>query len=64
MNVLREPAFLEGDTTTDFIDRVEPARTIEHNDEALTRLAQVAALWVQGENRAKPQSLDAAPSGW
>ena len=29
VNVLRTPEFLEGDTTTDFIDRVDPPRSLE-----------------------------------
>lgn len=61
---LRAPAFLAGDTTTDFIDRVGPARRIEPSDEALVRTAQLAALWIQGANRAAAEALTAAPSGW
>jgi len=64
VNVLRSPAFLAGDTTTDFIDRVQPARTTERSAADLTRLARVAALWLQGENRARAQVLGATPSGW
>ncbi len=61
---LRTPEFLAGDTTTDFIDRVQPARAHEPSDDERTRMAQVAALWVQGENRAKALVLGTAPSGW
>ena len=61
---LRTSEFLKGDTTTDFIERVGPALTIPLADDALERLAQIAALWIQGQNRAEAPVLGAAPSGW
>jgi len=61
---LRTPAFLAGDTTTDFIDRVGPARRVEPSEEELTRTSQLAALWIQGANRAAAEALAATPSGW
>ncbi len=61
---LRTPEFLAGDTTTDFIDRVKPDRVLEPSDEERTRLAQVAALWVQGVNRRNAPVLGLVPSGW
>ncbi len=62
--VLRRPAFLAGDTTTDFIERVAPPRALELTGEELERAAQLAALWVQGRNRADAVVLAAIPSGW
>jgi len=61
---LRTPEFLSGDTTTDFIERVAPARAREPGDASLERSARVAALWIQGANRAAAQVLRATPSGW
>ena len=61
---LRTPAFLAGDTTTDFIDRVKPPRRLVLPADERERLAQAAALWIQGENRANAQVLADAPSGW
>ena len=61
---LRTPEFLAGDTTTDFIDRVRPPRRLELAAEELERLAQAAALWLQGETRANASVLAEAPSGW
>jgi propionyl-CoA carboxylase alpha chain len=61
---LRTAEFLSGDTTTDFIERVGPARSLEIADGEIERLARVAALWVQGANRAEAQVLAATPSGW
>jgi propionyl-CoA carboxylase alpha chain len=61
---LRSPEFLAADTTTDFIDRVDPARSLELSDEEWVRFAQLAALWLQGVNRAEAGTLADAPSGW
>lgn len=64
VSVLREPAFLAGDTTTDFIEREAPApvRLLDREGEA--RLATVAALWLQGLNRAEAEVLGSIPSGF
>ena len=48
---LRSPAFLAGDTTTDFIERVDPAATQVAPDTALAAI--VAAMWIQAANRAE-----------
>jgi propionyl-CoA carboxylase alpha chain len=61
---LRHPAFLAGDTTTDFIDRVAPAARLGLTDAELERAAALAALWLQGENRAQATALGRMPSGW
>jgi propionyl-CoA carboxylase alpha chain len=61
---LRTPEFLAGDTTTDFIDRVAPARSLELSEGEVERTAAIAALWIQGANRAEAGVLGAAPSGW
>jgi propionyl-CoA carboxylase alpha chain len=61
---LRTPEFLAGDTTTDFIERVAPARSLVLSDAELERVARVGALWIQGANRADAQVLASTPSGW
>ena len=61
VSVLRSPEFLAGDTTTDFIERVQPAPAADID---LPRAAAVAALWLQGENRSQAAVLDTIPSGW
>jgi propionyl-CoA carboxylase alpha chain len=61
---LRTPEFLAGDTTTDFIDRVAPARSLELDDAAFERVARTGALWIQGANRAEASVLESAPTGW
>jgi acyl-CoA carboxylase subunit alpha len=61
---LRDPAFLAGDTTTEFLDRVAPATTLVLSPSELDRSATLAALWLQGENRAHAPVLATVPSGW
>ena len=46
---LRNEAFLAGDTTTDFIERVDPAGSQAAPDTAIAAI--VAAMWIQGRNR-------------
>ena len=47
---LRNETFLAGDTTTDFIERVDPAGSQAAPDTAIAAI--VAAMWIQGRNRA------------
>ena len=61
---LRHPAFLSGDTTTDFIERHSPATDLEPDEDELTRAAITAAMWLQGRNRADAMVLEGIPSGW
>ncbi|MGH0037484.1 MAG: acetyl/propionyl/methylcrotonyl-CoA carboxylase subunit alpha [Myxococcota bacterium] len=64
VQTLRTPEFLAGDTTTDFIDRVKPARALVPDEALRTRMARLAALWVQAENRRQAGVLAEVPSGW
>jgi propionyl-CoA carboxylase alpha chain len=61
---LRHERFLAGDTTTDFIERVDPARTLHLSDGEATWLASAGALWLQAEHRAEAPVLMAVPNGW
>ena len=61
---LRTPEFLAGDTTTDFIERVNPARSLSTGEAEVQWLARAAALWLQSRNRAEVTVLTEAPSGW
>jgi propionyl-CoA carboxylase alpha chain len=61
---LRTPEFLAGDTTTDFLERVAPPRSLEPGEDEIVRAARTAALWIQGANRAEAAVLRGAPSGW
>jgi propionyl-CoA carboxylase alpha chain len=61
---LRHDGFLSGDTTTDFIDRFQPALALCLSDEELRWASTAGALWLQGENRANATVLSKIPSGW
>ncbi len=61
---LRTPEFLAGDTTTDFIDRVQPRLAIEPDLEGLERLGPIVALWLQEHNRRSAPVLASMPTGW
>jgi propionyl-CoA carboxylase alpha chain len=61
---LRHPAFLAGDTTTDFIERTMPEPALVLEGAALERAAITAAMWIQGENRAGTPVWSGLPSGW
>lgn len=61
---LRADAFLSGDTTTDFIERVDPGRkrvlTVTDVQDALV----AATIHGQGRRRAKATVLRNVPAGW
>lgn len=61
---LRSDAFLAGETTTDFIAREAPSPALSLSAADLTRAARVAALWIQGANRAEAQVLATTQTGW
>ena len=61
---LREPAFLAGDTTTDFIERVQPARTRELSAEDLADAVTAAVMCGQAMRRATAKVLRGFQSGW
>lgn len=64
VSTLRHPAFLAGDTTTDFFDRHNPARERVVDSDTLQRVTTAAALWLQGCNRDSARTLAHIPSGW
>ena len=64
VTTLRTEAFLAGDTTTDFIERIAPPRARAVEGEERERIARAAALWLQGENRANARVWADIPSGW
>ncbi len=59
---LRTDAFLSGDTTTDFIDRIQPGGGPEVDD--VRAAAIIGAFWIQGVNRASDGIWGFAPSNW
>jgi propionyl-CoA carboxylase alpha chain len=64
VNVLRNEHFLSTETTTDFIERFDPFRTLDLDDDELTKAACAGALWLQGRHRTDAHVLADIPSGW
>jgi propionyl-CoA carboxylase alpha chain len=63
VGVLRHEAFLAGDTTTDFIERVSPPRAREVYVAQLEHCAVLAALTAQSWRRSR-NPLGGFPAGW
>ncbi|WP_420419867.1 biotin carboxylase N-terminal domain-containing protein [Pacificispira sp.] len=64
VSILRSDAFIAGDTTTDFVTRVELPKQTDISDAELRVLSKLAALWIERENRTSAPVLEFAPSGW
>ena len=64
VSTLRSEAFLNGLTTTNFIEKVKPPRSYEPSDNELKKVASIAAMWIQGKNRNEAELLGDLPSGW
>ncbi len=67
LSILRHPAFLDGDTTVDFIERHQPARTGEPDAATVRRAAVSAALADRAAFVAAPPPGDlpaTLPPGW
>ena len=64
VNVLRNPSFLAGDTTTDFIERVTPSRGRTPARGEIIEAGIAAAMFAQSERRARSNTLKRIRSGW
>ena len=64
VTTLRHQSFLEGDTTTDFIERISPARTREVTSCDLAEASIAIAIESQARNHATTRVLKTMPSGW
>ena len=64
VTTLRHPSFLAGDTTTDFIERISPARTREVTSDDLAEASIAIAIESQARNHATARVLKTIPSGW
>jgi len=64
VNVLRTNSFLDGDTTTDFIERVAPPLARRPDEGEIRRAAIAAVLWRQVTNRQAARTWSFMPSGW
>ena len=61
---LRSESFLAGDTTTDFIERVDPSRAAVLSATECQQAAAAAAMWLQAAERQQATTLGWMPSGW
>ena len=61
---LRSEAFLAGDTTTDFIERIDPSRAVTLSVTDCQQAAVAAAMWLQAAERREARTLGWMPSGW
>ena len=64
INCLKSNAYIDGDTTTDFIERVNPDRKLILSDNQLDHVLAIAALWIQQKNRDESHVSKFMPSGW
>jgi len=63
-SVLRTPQFLEGDTTTDFIERVDPPRELVPDRSHLINSAIAVAMLAQYDRRVDAGVLKTVQTGW
>ena len=61
---LRTPEFLAGDTTTDFIERVDPQRSREVSREECIHAVIATIMESQAQHRAESKLLKTIQSGW
>ncbi|MDC0347723.1 biotin/lipoyl-binding protein [Gammaproteobacteria bacterium] len=64
ISCLRSKEFLDGDTTSDFIDRVNPDRKLKLSPLKIEHVVSIAALWIQERNRSKTNIASFMSSGW
>ena len=64
VNCLKTKEFLDGDTTSDFIERVKPSRKLEINKSEIEHASAIAAMWMQQQNRNNSNVAKFMPSGW
>ena len=61
---LRSEDFLNGKTTSDFIEKTNPQRAVILDGESLENALSAASLWIQGQNRENANILREIPTGW
>ena len=64
VTILRHPSFLAGDTTTNFIERISPARSREVTSGHLAEASIAVAIESQARNHATAKVLTTIQSGW
>ena len=61
---LRSEDFLNGKTTSDFIEKTNPQRAVILDGVSLENALSAASLWIQGQNRENAAILREIPTGW
>ncbi|MEE8399012.1 MAG: biotin carboxylase N-terminal domain-containing protein [Desulfobacterales bacterium] len=64
VGLLKTESFLAGDTTTDFIERIDPPRVYVPSESEIVEAAIAAAMTAQVDRRDKTKSLKNLPTGW
>lgn len=64
VTTLRTPEYLAGDTTTDFIERVQPALQRDVSSAEYVQTAIAVAMETQAQRRLSAKVLTTLPSGW
>ena len=64
VNTLRTDEYIAGDTTTDFIERVNPARTIVVDEASIAEAAIAVSIEAQAKRRASAKINRGIRSGW
>ena len=64
INCLNTEEFIKGDTTSDFIQRVNPSRKLEIEEDEIDHVLAIAALWIQQNNRDNANLAKFMQSGW
>ena len=64
VSILRSKEYLDGDTTTDFVERVNLNSEVDLTEEEIFNFSKVCAMWIQGKNRSDAMVLQNIQSGW
>ena len=64
ISTLQSPEFIAGDTSTDFIERVNPSRSQQMAPMDIHHSAIAAVIAAQAQRRAQARVLETLPSGW
>ena len=64
ISILRSDEFLQGNTTTDFLEKAKIKDEINLSEKEIYFLAIAASLWIQGKNRFESEVLSNLSSGW
>ncbi len=64
ISTLQSPEFIAGNTTTDFIERVNPSRSQQMAPMDIHHSAIAAVIAAQAQRRAQARVLETLPSGW